>query len=76
MIVNPGTQGKNSNNNNVALKKKSAKNQGSVSFSPKIRETITVNENDIINENTDKNDELNEETRLANLAKMGNKKGA
>ena len=77
MIVNPGTQGKNSNNNNVATKKKGSKVPGSVSFSPKLRETIPMKENsDNSNESTDQNADIDVETRMANLeAKFGNKKG-
>ena len=74
MIITPGTQGKNPNNNNVATKKKSAKAQGSVTFSPKLRETIDLKENNgNSNESTDNNDELDIETRLANLAARGKK---
>ena len=74
MIVKPETAGKTSNNNNVS-KKKSGKPTGSVTFSPKVRESIPLNDNGRGSDENSDNAELNEETRLANLAKLTGKKG-
>ena len=74
-IKNSEPQVGGSINNNVLekSKKKNGKGQGtnSVSFSPKLRETKIINENEDTN-----SDELDEEMRMLNLAKKLGKKGA
>ena len=74
MIVKPDAPGKNSNNNNVT-KKKGGKVAASVTFSPKVRETIPLNENGSISDENSENGVIDEDTRLANLAKLTGKKG-
>jgi hypothetical protein len=74
MTIKPDTPSTNSNNNNVA-KKKGSKAAASVTFSPKVRETIPLNENGSISDEGSENGVLNEDTRLANLAKLTGKKG-
>jgi len=71
MIEKPDATG--TNNNLVPSKKKGQKS--SVSFSPKIRETVAVNENGNITNESDDSRELDEASRQANLAKMMSKKG-
>merc|ERR1712226_1624986 len=63
MIEKPDATG--TNNNLVPLKKKGQKS--SVSFSPKIRETVAVNENGNITNESDDSCELDEVKRQANL---------
>ena len=71
MIVTSAAQGKTSNNNNVAAKKKTGKNQGSVTFSSNVSEPISTKENgSSSNEGSDKNDQLDEEQRIANIARL------
>jgi len=72
MIVKPETQGTNSNNNNLA-KKKTSKPTASVTFSPKLRETLPSNENGSHLNGTTEVHTLDEETRLANLVKLTQK---
>ena len=72
MIMKPETQKTNGNNNNVS-KKKLSKPAASVTFSPKLRETLPMNENDNYCNETTGVDQLDEETRLANLAKLKQK---
>jgi len=72
MIVKPETQGTNSNNNNLA-KKKTSKPSASVTFSPKLRETLPSNENGSHSNGTTEVHTLDEETRLANLVKLTQK---
>lgn len=72
MIMKPETQKTNGNNNNVS-KKKLSKPAASVTFSPKLRETLPMNENDNYSNETTGVDQLDEETRLANLAKLKQK---
>merc|ERR1712179_262894 len=72
MIMKPETQKTNGNNNNVS-KKKLSKPAVSVTFSPKLRETLPMNENDKYSNETTGVDQLDEETRLANLAKLKQK---
>ena len=74
MIVKPETQGTNSNNNNVT-KKKGTKAAASVTFSPKVGEAINLNENGSNSDENSENGVLDEDTRLANLAKLTGKKG-
>lgn len=75
MTIKPDTPSTTSNNNNVA-KKKGSKAAASVTFSPKVRETIPLNENGSISDEGSENGVLNEDTRLANLAKLTGKKGS
>ena len=71
MIEKPDATG---TNNNLAPSKKKGQ-KSSVSFSPKIRETVAVNENGNITNESDDSRELDEASRQANLAKMMSKKG-
>ena len=71
MIVKSDTSG--TNNNTVQSKKKS-KTATSVTFSPKVRETVLIENGNNTNESDD-NGELDEKTIQANLAKMAGKKG-
>jgi len=73
MIVKADNAG--TNNNTVSTKKKAAKNSASVTFSPKVRETVIANENGNSTNESDDSGELDEKTIQANLAKLGGKKG-
>ena len=73
MIVKADNAG--TNNNTVSSKKKAAKNSASVTFSPKVRETVIANENGNSTNESDDSGELDEKTIQANLAKLGGKKG-
>ena len=71
MMEKPDASG--TNNNIAPTKKKGPKS--SVSFSPKVRETVAVNENVNNTNESDDSGELDEVKRQANLAKMMGKKG-
>ena len=73
MIVKPNAQTTSSDNNNVAGKKKASKPSASVTFSPKVGEP-SVSEVGNSNENKE-NVDLDEETRMANMARLAGKKG-
>ena len=74
MIVKPNAQTTSSDNNNVAGgKKKASKPPASVTFSPKVGER-NVSEVGNSNENKE-NVDLDEETRMANMARLAGKKG-
>ena len=72
MIVKTDTS---STNNNTVQTKKKSKATPSVTFSPKVRETIAMNDSGNNTNESDDSGELDEKTIQANLAKMAGKKG-
>jgi len=73
MIVKTDTS---STNNNTVQTKKKSKATPSVTFSPKVRETIAMNDSGNNTNESDDSGELDEKTIQANLAKMAGKKGS
>merc|ERR1719322_2061072 len=73
MIVKTDTS---STNNNTLQTKKKSKATPSVTFSPKVRETIAMNDSGNNTNESDDSGELDKKTIQANLAKMAGKKGS